>query len=231
MRTMQSLRFGAACAALFAAVAFAAQPALAAGKSDEHSAEQRVQKSVGVVQKMKADSKISGVLRQAKGVLIVPDYGKVAFGVGGRGGTGVLVAKQANGKWSDPAFYNTGEASVGLQAGVEGGSVAFLLMSDKALDQFKQNNHISLNADAGLSIVDWSAKGQASTTKGDVIVWSDTKGLFAGASVGISDLTLSKDETQAYYGGQPVTPRDLLAGNTQVRAPATANQLKQALTS
>ncbi len=40
-----------------------------------------------------------------------------------------------------------------------------LLMTDRALNSFKGNNTFSLNADAGLTIINYSARGQASIGK------------------------------------------------------------------
>lgn len=87
-------------------------------------------------------------MQQAKGVFIVPTYGRVALGVGGSGGAGVLLVKRDDGTWSDPAFYNIGGISVGVQAGAEGGPIAMVLNNEKGVSRFMQKNNFSLSADA-----------------------------------------------------------------------------------
>ncbi len=55
--------------------------------------------------------------------------------------------------------------------------MAFILMSDDAVNAFKSGNKITLDADAGFTIVNWSADAEASWGKADVVTWSDTEGL------------------------------------------------------
>jgi lipid-binding SYLF domain-containing protein len=193
---------------------------------DAKDASQQLNKAAKVVAQMKRDPKLKTALQQAEGIFIVPDYGRAALGVGGRGGKGVLFAKQ-NGKWSDPAFYTFGGASLGLQAGAEAGELALILNNEKALDSFKQSNNWSLNADAGLTIVNWSSKAQASAGKGDVIVWAHTKGLLGDAAVSVTDINFDEKETGAFYGKE-VTLQDIMSGSAHAPARQVA-AIKRAL--
>jgi lipid-binding SYLF domain-containing protein len=123
-----------------------------------------------------------------------------------------------------------GGVSVGLSAGASAGQMAFLLMTDTARQAFDSTNNFSLNADAGLSVVNWSARAQGSMGKGeDVIVWSDTSGLFAGASVGVSDVFVDNEENRALYGPQ-ANAQSILSGRVQ-NVPAAAAAMRQALAS
>ena len=195
------------------------------GDRDEaRDASQEVNKATDVINTMRADRDAGQLLRHAKGVFIVPTYGRVALGVGGRGGSGVLLVKHGD-RWSDPVFYGFGGASAGVQAGIEGGSFVLVLNNDRAVNSFLQNNNWSLNAGAGLTIVDWSAKGQVSTGKGDITMWSNTKGLFGGATVSITDIHFASDETAAYYGRQ-ATAQDVVTGSV---TGAQARSLQSAL--
>lgn len=190
-------------------------------------AQKQVDEAARVVMQMKREPRIAQLLQQAKGVFIVPDYAKAAALVGGRGGGGVVLVKQ-DGKWSNPAFFNIGAASVGAQAGVAVGSMAMLLMSDKAVDMFQnQDNNFSLNANAGLTLVNYSAQAQGDYGKGDVVVWTDTEGAFAGASVGVSDINRDEEENRAYYG-KNVSARQILTGKLTGQ-PSRAENLRDAL--
>jgi SH3 domain-containing YSC84-like protein 1 len=177
-------------------------------------AKAQVSEATKVVQQMKRDPKLTALLQRANGVFVAPDYGKGAAVVGARGGEGVVLLRNGD-DWSNPAFYNFGGLSIGAQVGGAGGSFAMLLMNDRAVDAFRTKNSFSLDASAGLTIVDYSAGSQAATGKGDVIVWSDTEGLFAGASLGISGIVRDEAENRAYYDayyGQKVSVEQVLSG-------------------
>jgi len=163
------------------------------------SAEGRVNAAVPVVKQMRHDPHLAQLLDRAQGVFIIPHYGKGAAIVGGQGGGGVMLERHASG-WSDPAFYSIGGASFGAQIGGEGGSIAMLLMSDKAMRKFANSNSTwSLNANAGLTVVTYSGKAQAQSGEGDVILWSNTNGLFGGASVSVTDISPDQNMDYAYY--------------------------------
>lgn len=182
-------------------------------------ARQQVSKAARVLAKMKQDPQASRLLHQAKGILILPDYGRGALVVGGGGGPGVLVLRR-NGQWAGPALYNVGMVSIGAQAGGAGGSAAMLLMSDKAVRQFEQENDFALDADAGITVWNASARGHG-RTGGDIAMWTDTKGLYAGASVGLTDINFDEHETAALYG-RSVTPREVLSGHSRTAQAAAA---------
>ena len=184
-----------------------------AGKVDKETARdtnKQVKNAAAVVKHMQTDPKLKSMMSDAKGVFIVPQYGRGGLGIAGRGGEGVLMARNGS-KWSSPVFYNLGGVSIGAQAGAEVGSIAMLLMNDKALNSFMQDNKFSLTADAGLTIVNYTAKAQAQKGRGDVVVWMDTKGAFADAAIGVTDITFDEEENKAWYK-KSVAARDIVSG-------------------
>lgn len=186
-----------------------------------HDAGEQLSEARQVIAKMKRDPDLSQAMRKAKGIFVMPDYARGALGVGVHGGNGVLLVKNG-GKWSGPALYNTGGVSIGLQAGGSAGQAAFLLMSDKAVRQFEKQNDFALNADAGITVLPWSAKAHA-RTGGDVMAWSDQAGLYAGASIGVTDINFDENETAALYG-RKVSPRDIIEG--RALSPQAASLLR-----
>ena len=191
---------------------------------ETNDAKELVNEAKAEVKTMKKDPQLKKLMAKAKGIYLVPKFGRGALIVGGRGGAGVVLA-HVNGKWTNPAFYDFGGISFGAEAGASGGPIAFLLMTKGAVDQFKSGNKISLNAGAGLSIVTYSANAQASWGKGDIIMWSNTKGAYAGATISVTDINWSDGNNKAYYG-RKVDPSQVLAG--KVNTP-NAEQLKQML--
>jgi SH3 domain-containing YSC84-like protein 1 len=191
-------------------------------------AKDRVKDAVQTVNRLKQDPQLAKALARAKGVFVIPHYGKGALIVGGQGGGGVVLARRGN-SWTDPAFFSIGGGSIGAQAGGEAGCVVLLLMTDKALEKFAHSDNTwALNANAGLTVVTWSGRGQAQTGKGDVIVWTDTNGLYGGLTASVTDISPDKDMDQAYYG-MPVTSQQILTGAASPNAPNAA-PLRNALT-
>jgi SH3 domain-containing YSC84-like protein 1 len=192
-----------------------------------HSAQDRVSDALGLVRQMKENPALAAVLRSAKGVFIIPHYGKGGFIVGGQGGGGVVLVNN-DGEWTSPAFYSLSGGSIGAQAGGEGGAIAMILMTQRAVDRFENSsNSWSLNGNAGLTVVNWSGKTQANTSRGDVILWSNASGLYGGLTASLTHISPDTKMDRAYYH-RAVTSREILAGD--VSSPR-ADALRDALAS
>ena len=224
-----------ACAAALSlcglAQAQAPAPATQAAHSDsaskpQQSAEGRVTAALAVVPQIEAEPRMKQLLQQAKGIFIVPKFGRAALGVGAQGGAGLLLLKRADGSWSSPAFYDLGGLTIGLQAGGEGGAIAMVLNNDKAVNEFMKKTNFSLNAEAGLTVVNWSKLAMGTAGAGDVVAWSGTKGLFGDAvAIGLTGIRFNEKLTNAYYG-RTLSPKDIASAGV---SNAQAKPLQQAL--
>jgi lipid-binding SYLF domain-containing protein len=197
-----------------------------ASSAELQKVQNTVREAAQVIDKMSSKPEAKAALDRSRAVFVVPSYARASFIVGGAAGRGVLVGHE-QGKWSAPAFYNVGTINAGAEAGAEGGSIAFLIMTDKALRGFEEGNNLSLNADTGLTVVNFSEWAQASVGKGgpnaDVVVWSDTKGLYGAIAVNVTDIFWDKAANQAYYGRQ-VAIADILNGS--IKDPMSQSPLR-----
>jgi lipid-binding SYLF domain-containing protein len=150
------------------------------------------------------------VVTQAKGVIIMTRVSGAVI-IGGAGGSGIGMNKGTDGKFSAPAFYTLGGASIGLQIG--GGTtrtIAFL-MSDKALNTLtdsKFNWSSNVRAVAG----DQSAQETTAGNKVDVILYQQSSGLDVGATVAGTQVSVNNDGNHNYYDNATITPTDIFAG-------------------
>jgi len=176
-------------------------PALA-----ETAAEELVTRAQLSVQDMRKDENISELLnrhlKSAKGVLVVPQMLKGAFGVGAEGGSGVLLVRDAKGSWSYPAFYTLGGVSFGLQIGGSASEVMLLLMTDRGVNAIVNGNRIKLGADVGVAAGPVGAGAEAAVTLGsaDVLVYSRSKGAYIGVSLEGSVVEPRESLNKEYYG-------------------------------
>jgi len=207
-----------ACAvnATYAAGADAPKAPTAQETSDASAeAQMRVDDAIPVIGKMKSEPPVNELLGKAKGVVIVPHFLQAALVFGGKSGAGVLLVRR-NARWVGPVFYKIGGGTFGAQIGGTKGALVFLLMSDKAIDAFTNKPSTwSLSAGAGLNAVSYSKQTPESQTLSDVVVWSDTKGLFGGAAVGASKVTRDTAANEVYYNNHDVTAQQILDGTVK----------------
>ena len=143
------------------------------------------------------------LLKRARAVMIFPGLLKGAFFFGGEGGSGVLLARGADGTWSYPAFYTLGSVSFGLQVGGQSSEAILIVMNDKALtalmdDQVKIGGDLS----AAAGPVGTGVEASATTSLGeDIYTYSSNKGLFIGASFEGAIIARREDWNGEFYNG------------------------------
>jgi len=149
------------------------------------------------------------MLREAKGLLIVPQIIKGGFIFGGSGGTGVLLARDAkSGKWNGPAFYTIGGVSFGLLAGAEVIEAIIIVRTDRGLTRLLSTG-VKLGADLSIAAGPVGAGVGAGNIIADLVVLARTKGLYGGVSLEGSLVNVRDSLNSAYYG-KPVSTTDIL---------------------
>ena len=119
--------------------------------------------------------------KQAYAVLVFPSVTKAGLGIGGQYGEGALIK---GGK--AVAFYNTGGASYGLQAGAQTYGYAMFFMNEAALKQLDKADGFEVGVGPSVVVLDeGKAKTMTSTTmKDDIYAFIfGQKGLMAGLGV------------------------------------------------
>ena len=165
------------------------------------------------------------VLRNAKGLAILTVV-KIGFGLSGKGGQGVVVARTGSG-WSGPSFVGTGGAGWGPQIGAEITEYVLVLNSNRAVHAFSRDGNFALGADASAAAGPVGRDAAAAITPTAAIyTYSRAKGLFAGVSLEGAVIATQKTANHRYYG-RPVTAADILSGS--VPPPPRAAVLGRAL--
>jgi lipid-binding SYLF domain-containing protein len=127
------------------------------------------------------------LLSEAQGVAIVPRVIKAGFVFGGRGGHGVVLARDADGNWSEPVFVNLGGASVGFQAGLESTDVVLVFRNRRNLERLLDGKgKLTLGADASVAAGPVGRMAAAATDarlEAEILSYSRGRGVFVGVSV------------------------------------------------
>lgn len=165
------------------------------------------------------------ILRHAKGLAILSVV-KVGFGLSGKGGQGVVVARTGNG-WSGPSFVGIGGAGAGFQIGAQLTEFIFVLNNNAAVKAFSRDGNVTLGADVSAAAGPVGRDLQAGITPtAAVYTYSRSKGLFAGASLEGAIIATQKTANARYYG-RPVSSGAILSG--RATPPAGAGRLRAAL--
>ncbi len=189
---------------------------VASARADEvMDAQQLVDKARLAIEAFMEDAELSenlrAILPQAKAVLIYPQVIRLAFVIGGSGGSGVLLAHdEKTNTWSGPAFYTIGQGSFGLQAGADAATVILVALTDRGLSSLLSTS-AKLGADASVALGPVGAGAEAATANlsADIISYSQAKGLYAGLSVNGAVVATRSGLNQAYYG-KDLTPAAIL---------------------
>ena len=155
---------------------------------------------------------------RAKAVLIAPKVVKAGWIFGGSGGRAVLFARNGQtGRWSGPAFYNVGAASVGFQGGVAVSETVTLVMTEKGMNSLLGTS-VKLGGDASVAAGPVGAGANSDVTT-DFVAFSRSKGVYGGLSLEGSVVDVADNWNRAYYG-TAVLPPDILLRATAHNAQA-----------
>jgi lipid-binding SYLF domain-containing protein len=211
-------------AMLLLAAALAAGPALAESKEQK-----TIHKSLEVLTELQAmpDLKVPDwLLQRAEGIAILPEVVKAGVMFGGRGGTGVMLVRQPDGRWSNPLFIGIGAGSFGFQFGIQATDMVFVFTTRRSVEGVADGK-LTLGADAAAAA---GPVGRAATAATDVTLgaevysYSRSQGLFAGVSLEGTYLFVRDGANGRFYGKQGILGSEVLSPSAPL-APAPAPAL------
>ena len=194
--------------------------------------ETRISNSADVLRQLIAGDLPKNILDQSDCVVIFPSVKKVAVGIGGSYGRGVMVCRtgaEMNGEWGAPAMYRLDQGSIGIQLGSTATDFVLVVMNKKGAEQIlngKTKLGTNAAAAAGPSAAQASAYNAAAMNV-DVLTYSRSKGLFAGVSLEGASMDSDNDANKSLYGKE-LSAKDIVEGGQA--APGAAKPLDEVLT-
>lgn len=167
------------------------------------------------------------VLNGSKCVIVLPSVKKVAIGIGGSYGRGVMSCRAGEdfkGPWSAPIMMASSGGNIGLQLGGEATDFVILVMNEGGARSLLKSK-VKLGADASAAAGPVGRTAEASTNarmQAQMLSYSRARGVFGGVSLSGSTLKPDGGANKNLYG-QEVKPEEIIAG--KVPTPEEAHQL------
>ncbi len=181
---------------------------------DTTDAKELVDRAVFTIQRFQDDSAMDGfrelMRERVRAVLILPQVIKIGFIAGGAGGSGVLMARNAQGDWLGPSFYTLYQLNIGLLAGAEATEMVILALTEKGLTSLLSTTmKWGAEASGAIGPVGMGAAAASAGLSADLVIYSRGKGLYGGFSLDGAVIDLRQSLIVGYYG-RSATPLDIL---------------------
>ncbi|NIL94371.1 MAG: hypothetical protein GTO71_08020 [Woeseiaceae bacterium] len=171
------------------------------------------------------------LLSRAYAIAVIPNVVKVGFGIGARRGRGILVVRQDDSSWSNPAFITMTGGSIGWQVGAQSTDVILVFRTRKGVERIA-NGKFTLGADASVAAGPVGRHTSVATDirfQAEVVSYSRSRGLFAGVAFEGAGITMDRKANAAFYGSSSMTPEQIFVSSPNI-APNIANDFVQILT-
>jgi SH3 domain-containing YSC84-like protein 1 len=198
--------------------------------ADSEKESDRVQESGTVLKEILdiPDDIPKDLLDKAECVIVLPSVLKLAIGIGGSYGRGVMTCRTGQhftGSWSAPALYALEGGNIGFQLGGQATDFVLLVMNPRGATSL-MGSKVKLGADAAAAA---GPKGRTATGATDVVMraeilsYSRSRGLFAGISLEGSTLRPDNRANEKLYG-RKLSAKEIIRQG-KVGAPASAREL------
>ena len=208
--------------------------ALAVPAYAQKKEEERVDNAGKVMEEiLKApDSIPQSVLDKADCVVVLPSVVKLAVGIGGSYGRGVMTCrggKDFQGKWGAPTMMALEGGSAGLQLGGQATDFVLLLMNSRSATGILSSKFkLGADASAAAGPVGRTASAETDATlRADILSYSRARGAFAGVSLEGSTLRPDNDANKNLYG-KKIEAKEIVL-DAAVKPPVSASTLLETL--
>ncbi|RXM31404.1 SH3 domain-containing YSC84-like protein 1 [Acipenser ruthenus] len=176
------------------------------------------------------DQRVAHVIAKAQGLAIMSVI-KAGFLVTARGGSGIVVARLPDGRWSAPSAIGIAGLGGGFEIGVEVSDLVIILNHKRAVEAFAKGGNLTLGGNCTVAIgpLGRNIEGDVAVrSTAAVYTYCKSRGLFAGVSLEGSYLIERKDANKKFYC-QDIRAFSILLGD--VEPPAVAEELYSILSS
>ncbi|KAM4695346.1 SH3 domain-containing YSC84-like protein 1 isoform 2-T3 [Discoglossus pictus] len=171
------------------------------------------------------------VIAKAQGLAILSVI-KAGFLVTARGGSGIVLARLPNGKWSAPSAIGIAGLGGGFEIGIEVSDLVVILNHKRAVEAFAKGGNLTLGGNFTVAIgpLGRNLEGDvAIRSSAAVYTYCKSRGLFAGISLEGSGLIERKETNRKFYCQEDIRAFEILFG--EIPRPKQAEDLYEILDS
>ncbi len=233
LRTLSTFLLMMAKALLLTSLWLSLCPRLAAATGDQER--DRLKESGQVMKEILGTPEDipQNLLNKAECVIVLPSVKKVAVGIGGSYGRGVMTCRGGanfDGPWSTPTMMESTGGNFGLQIGGQATDFVILVVNPRGARNM-MHSKVKLGADASVAAGPKGRDASAATTasmQAEMLSYSRSRGVFGGVSLEGSTLKPDGGANENLYGKE-VSAEDIIVRGA-VPTPAEASLLLSTLT-
>ncbi|XP_035984029.1 SH3 domain-containing YSC84-like protein 1 isoform X1 [Fundulus heteroclitus] len=156
------------------------------------------------------------IIAKAEGLAILSVI-KGGFMITARGGSGVVIARLADRRWSAPSAIGIAGLGGGFEIGVEVSDLVIILNQRRAIEAFTKGGNLTLGGNCTVAVGPMGRNLEADValrSTAAVFTYCRSRGLFAGISLEGSYLIERKDTNRKFYG-QEIRASCILNGDVE----------------
>ncbi|XP_061905416.1 SH3 domain-containing YSC84-like protein 1 isoform X2 [Entelurus aequoreus] len=141
------------------------------------------------------------VIARAEGLAIISVV-KAGFVITARGGSGIVIARLADRRWSAPSAIGIAGLGGGFEIGVEVSDLVIILNQRRAIDAFTKGGNLTLGGNCTVAVGPIGRNVEADVALRNmsaIYTYCRSRGLFAGISLEGSYLIERKDTNRKFY--------------------------------
>ncbi|XP_061571994.1 SH3 domain-containing YSC84-like protein 1 isoform X2 [Cololabis saira] len=168
------------------------------------------------------------VIAKAEGLAIISVI-KGGFLITARGGSGIVISRLADGRWSAPSAIGIAGLGGGFEIGVEVSDLVIILNQRRAIEAFTKGGNLTLGGNCTVAVGPMGRNLEADValrSTAAVFTYCRSRGLFAGVSLEGSYLIERKETNRKFYS-QDIRASAILNGD--VEPPAECQDLYNVL--
>ncbi|XP_074521116.1 SH3 domain-containing YSC84-like protein 1 isoform X2 [Halichoeres trimaculatus] len=141
------------------------------------------------------------VIAKAEGLAIISVI-KAGFMITARGGSGIVIARLADRRWSAPSAIGIAGLGGGFEIGVEVSDLVIILNQRRAIEAFTKGGNLTLGGNCTVAVGPMGRNVEADValrSTAAVFTYCRSRGLFAGISLEGSYLIERKETNRKFY--------------------------------